>query len=279
LEIVSIERFAQFLFIQVVPVFVVFQFLLCRHCVSSVPLLYEPTNPDKNNLRKIIGKKFDTMVFALVACRSTFAVVSRQSQCSVNGIMAAVRLASATAEVIVTTTAIQQSMKRPVRNAGITLAERAALRAARKERATKFMANQQHQQGGGHATNGGSSGRATSTNLATSHYIWYLGVGIPTGLLVWGLNDENSPPAQFCRITGITGFIRSYTDEISKPVYDKLLPDWSQVNGEIVFFCFECGSTFYALFHLIRSLFFYTYTLRCRMSHMIFRFHIRWSSI
>jgi hypothetical protein len=123
------------------------------------------------------------------------------------------------------------TLKRPVRNTAITVEERAKLRAVRKERATKFMAD--HQQGGsdGAGANAIKGGRGvTRTNLATSHYIWYLSVGIPAGLLIWGFNDENSPPAQFCRITGITAFIRSYTDEIAKPVYDKLLPDWSQVR-------------------------------------------------
>ena len=109
--------------------------------------------------------------------------------------------------------------------------ERVKLRALRKERASKFIENQ-HQGGGeGVGANSSKSGRAvTRTNLATSHYIWYLSVGIPAGLLFWGFNDENSPPAQFCRVTGITAFIRSYTDELAKPVYDKLLPDWSEVT-------------------------------------------------
>jgi hypothetical protein len=108
----------------------------------------------------------------------------------------------------------------------ITLAERAALRAARKERATKFMAEQQKTTD----APGGGSGGSTRTNLATSHYIWYLSVGIPAGLLIWGFNDENSPPAQFCRVTGITDFVRSYTDVIAQPAHNKLLPDWSQVR-------------------------------------------------
>ena len=122
----------------------------------------------------------------------------------------------------------------PIRNIGITVSERAALRAARKERATKFIAEQQQHQNTSTTTlssssNRGSSSSGRSTTLATSHYIWYLSIGIPTGLLVWGMNDEHSPPAQFCEMIGITQFIKQYTDEISQPVYDKLLPDWSQV--------------------------------------------------
>ena len=133
-----------------------------------------------------------------------------------------------------TATGQQQQQQFPIRNIGITVSERAALRAARKERATKFIAEQQQHQNTSTTTlssssNRGSSSSGRSTTLATSHYIWYLSIGIPTGLLVWGMNDEHSPPAQFCEMIGITQFIKHYTDEISQPVYDKLLPDWSQV--------------------------------------------------
>jgi hypothetical protein len=164
------------------------------------------------------------MVFTVVR-RSALAVISKQSHHS----DFTARYAARTIE---TQTMSSMKLKRPVRNTGITVEERAKLHAVRKERATKFMADQQ--QGGGGDSTGAQTiqGRSvTRTNLATSHYIWYLSVGIPAGLLIWGFNDENSPPAQFCRITGITAFVRSYTDEIAKPVYDKLLPDWSQVNG------------------------------------------------
>ena len=162
------------------------------------------------------------MVFTAVR-RTALAVISKQSHQS-----------DFTSRVVARTMETQTmpslKLKRPVRNAGITVEERAKLRAVRKERATKFMADQQ-QQGGGTTGATAIPGRGvTRTNLATSHYIWYLSVGIPAGLLIWGFNDENSPPAQFCRITGITAFVRSYTDEIAKPVYDKLLPDWSQVR-------------------------------------------------
>ena len=120
-------------------------------------------------------------------------------------------------------------LKRPVRNTAITVEERAKLRALRKERATKFMGNQQ-QGGGSGGGGGGGNWIVNPANRATSHYLWYFLVGVPAGLLIWGFNDENSPPAQFCRVTGITAWVRSYTDVIAKPVYDKLLPDWSQVR-------------------------------------------------
>jgi hypothetical protein len=128
---------------------------------------------------------------------------------------------------VATTDAATSAGQRAARSS-ITLTERAALRAARKERATKFMA-EQHKTTDASSGGGAVAGGVTRTNLAMSHYIWYLSVGIPAGLLIWGFNDEKSPPAQFCRMTGITDFVRSYTDVIAKPAHNKLLPDWSQV--------------------------------------------------
>lgn len=105
------------------------------------------------------------------------------------------------------------------RGTGVTPLQRAALRAARKEPANLRLEQQKAQLAGG-----------SRTNLAMSRYIWYLSVGLPSALLVWGFSDENSPPAQFCRMIGLTSFVRSYTDEIAKPSHNKLLPDWSQVR-------------------------------------------------
>ena len=88
---------------------------------------------------------------------------------------------------------------------------------------------QQQQQAGSAAAaaaaGGTSSSKKASSNLNWSRYVWYLGVAIPTGLIVWGFNDPNSPPAQLAQFMGITKLIT----EISKPTYDKLLPDWSQI--------------------------------------------------
>jgi hypothetical protein len=110
---------------------------------------------------------------------------------------------------------------RPVRGTGLSQLQRTALRAARKKQATKML--EQHKADASGAGRGGAK-------LVMSRYIWYLSVGLPTGLLVWGFSDENSPPAQFCRMIGLTDFIRTYTDEIAKPAHNKLLPDWSQVS-------------------------------------------------
>jgi hypothetical protein len=70
-----------------------------------------------------------------------------------------------------------------------------------------------------------------------SRWAWYLGLGVPTALLVWGFQDENSPPAKLSRMVGLTGLIESYADRLAKPSFDKLLPDWSQVRAIVASFC------------------------------------------
>lgn len=118
---------------------------------------------------------------------------------------------------------------RPVRGTGISREQRAALRAARKERASKVLAQQK---GDGASSTGATTSTASSmsrTSLAMSRWIWYLAVGVPSALLIWGFSDENSAPAKFCQMIGLTDFVRGYTDEIAKPAHKKLLPDWSQV--------------------------------------------------
>jgi hypothetical protein len=105
--------------------------------------------------------------------------------------------------------------------------ERLAFRAARKERAARVL--QQAKGGEGGSVAPVSSSSSGTRSFASSKYMWYASVGVPSALLVWGFSDSNSPPAKFCRMIGLTGFIESYTNEIAKPSHDKLLPDWSQV--------------------------------------------------
>jgi hypothetical protein len=146
-----------------------------------------------------------------------------------------------------TTSASSSSIQRT-----ITLEERAQMRAARKERATRVLHQQQAAQGvdGGMSGAGvakegvaassirSGSGAGSSTtastsspsSLAMSRWIWSLGLGIPTGLLVWGIGDDTSPPARFSKFIGLTGLIHGYADHLARPSFDKLLPDWSQVR-------------------------------------------------
>ena len=127
---------------------------------------------------------------------------------------------------------IQRLLSPQLRN--ISTEQRAALRKARKEQATKILegANRQGAEGTPGsitAVKGSQGGR-----LFMSKYIWYIALGVPTVALVWGLSDENSPPAKFSRMIGLTGLIESYTEEIVKPIHTKLLPDWSEVRSQFV---------------------------------------------
>jgi hypothetical protein len=112
----------------------------------------------------------------------------------------------------------------------VTKEERAALRSSRRERAAEML--QKEKQGAGVAGEANATGGAGSSTkqFLASRYIWYLGVGVPSVLLAWGLSDENSPPAKFAEMIGLTGLIHGFTDEIAKPSHNKLLPDWSQVR-------------------------------------------------
>jgi import inner membrane translocase subunit TIM50 len=120
----------------------------------------------------------------------------------------------------------KSSATRPIRRV-VTQEERTALRAERKELATRVL--QEQQQGGAAATEAASSSGASKTSMKFSRWMWYAGVGVPSALLVWGLNDHDSPPAQLSRMIGLTGLVSGFTDNIAKPSHDKLLPDWSQM--------------------------------------------------
>jgi hypothetical protein len=104
----------------------------------------------------------------------------------------------------------------------VTARERMVLRAARKERAAKFLSQ-------GSSEGGASTGRR-SRGFVANKYFWYATFIVPSGILVWGLSDENSLPAQFSEFIGLTGFLKTYIDDIAKPSHEKLLPDWSQVR-------------------------------------------------
>ena len=105
----------------------------------------------------------------------------------------------------------------------VTAQERVALRATRKERAAKFLSK-------GGEGGSGAGGAGSSRGFVANKYFWYATFIVPSGILVWGLSDSNSPPAKFCELIGLTGFLETYIDDIAKPSHEKLLPDWSQVR-------------------------------------------------
>ena len=85
-------------------------------------------------------------------------------------------------------------------------------------------------QGGGEGGSGGAGG----VSRGASKYFWYATFIVPSGILVWGLRDEDSPPAKLAELIGLTGFLQTYIDDIAKPSHEKLLPDWSQARYTIV---------------------------------------------
>ena len=139
----------------------------------------------------------------------------------------------------------RESTAAPVRRE-VTKADRAANRAARKERANAFI-------GGGMgtaATGGAEFAAAEGQSAATANAAaaggaraqqkgssasgpafdatrlgWYAAVAIPTAFIGWGIADEDSPPARLSRMIGLTGMIEEY----AKPARTKLLPDWNQI--------------------------------------------------
>lgn len=116
---------------------------------------------------------------------------------------------------------------KPVRRQSVSMEERAANRAARKERASKFLA----QARGDPLIDGTSSiPAAAGRSVLASRWVWYAGVAVPVGLIVWGYNDETSPPARLSDAIGMTDWISGWTDQFAQPSHEKLLPDWSQVS-------------------------------------------------
>ncbi len=96
----------------------------------------------------------------------------------------------------------------------VTPSERAALRSSRKQKAAQSM-----EQGGSSAASTSQIGGSTSTTTGATatatvtaggkkpmdtRLVYGLGVGVPTALLAWAIADENSPPAKFATIIGVT---------------------------------------------------------------------------
>ena len=123
------------------------------------------------------------------------------------------------------------TLARPTRRSNVSAEERASLRAARKERASRVLEQQQATKQGETtaSTRSATTYTTKAPNIIMSRYFWYLSVGVPSAVLIWGFSDENSPPAQFSRMIGLTDLVIRYTEDIAKPSHAKLLPDWSQV--------------------------------------------------
>lgn len=88
--------------------------------------------------------------------------------------------------------------------------------------------------GGSTSTTTGATATATVTaggkKPMDTRLVYGLGVGVPTALLAWAIADENSPPAKFAKIIGVTGQWDEFADQFARPVREKLLPDWPMPN-------------------------------------------------
>ena len=111
----------------------------------------------------------------------------------------------------------------------VSKSEREMLRKARKERAAQTM--EAEKSGESAATTVSTSLGTKKSILSDSRFVFGIGVGVPTLLLGWGIYDENSPPAKFSQLIGLTAQITSIADEYARPNYAKLLPDWADVSS------------------------------------------------
>lgn len=122
-----------------------------------------------------------------------------------------------------------ESTTKPIRQA-VTKEERAARRAARKERANAFI-NTGTAEGESIAATTTAGKQAQKTSMASSSSFdvtrlgWYAAVILPTAFIGWGIADEDSPPAKLAKMIGLTDKI----EEFAQPARTKLLPDWNQI--------------------------------------------------
>ena len=134
----------------------------------------------------------------------------------------------------------------------VSKSEREMLRKARKERAAQTM--EAEKSGESAATTVSTSLGTKKSILSDSRFVFGIGVGVPTLLLGWGIYDENSPPAKFSQLIGLTAQITSIADEYARPNYAKLLPDWADVSS------FQLLQLL-SLYFILLDNFFYSYSL------------------
>jgi len=147
------------------------------------------------------------------------------------------RKASASIKKNLSSSATSGKAKVPPRRK-VSPEERAAIRAARKQQSAQAL--EQTQASGGTANASSSTvGTASTTTTAASRpstskpmdprVFYSLVLGVPTAVLAWGIADEDSPPAKFAEMIGLTGQIESVAIGFKKPANEKLLPDWGMM--------------------------------------------------
>jgi len=117
--------------------------------------------------------------------------------------------------------------------ASCTPAERAILRSARRDRASRTLLPAESSSGtsSSTATSSSSSTRSVMASMKTKdpRILFGLGVGVPVAILTWGIVDPNSPPALLASKIGLTGAVEGLADEFARPSRPKLLPDWGMM--------------------------------------------------
>ena len=116
----------------------------------------------------------------------------------------------------------------------VTMEQRAALRAARKDQAAQVISKEtstanQAASASSSSSSSSLSSAGTSFSASTVRMLWYAGAGVPTLLLAWGIYDSESLPAKFAEFIGITSVIKGFTKQYTDPISTKLVPDWSQM--------------------------------------------------
>jgi len=123
----------------------------------------------------------------------------------------------------------------PASRPTVSKAERAKLRASRKERAAATMKQAQKSAEASRPNQGAEGSEPVSKassglSAQTTRRLIYGGITIPTVLIGWAIYDpENSPPGKFFSYIGLSDLIFKFTEEYAKPAHAKLLPDWSQM--------------------------------------------------
>jgi len=111
----------------------------------------------------------------------------------------------------------------------VTAAERAALRQARKQRASlppKEGASSSSTGSSSSSSSSSSAGAGAGASPRDPRLVFGLAVGIPTLLLTWGVYDPNSPPAKIATALGFDEFAESF----ARPNEEKLLPNWHDMK-------------------------------------------------
>jgi len=128
-----------------------------------------------------------------------------------------------------TTTTTASKIVPPSQRKAVSAGQREQLRLARKSRAMDLLQSGAKPSLGAASKEGGQSSSNIMKSKLSGKWFWYLGFGIPTGLVLWTVLDENSPMNKLASLLGIKPIVDEFANYYAKPSREKLLPDWSQM--------------------------------------------------